>query len=202
MACQETVSKSEALKLPCDHYYDAACLKKLFLLSLKDTSLMPAECCQIAIPFETAKTVLKNQTRTRWLNKAREAEIKDKIYCPRLNCGKWIPPENINEGSKIAVCKGKHKSCSICKVGPHMEGGRCPGPGEIWREDATLQVIREKEWTRCPRCQYYIDRDGGCRHMRCSCKYQFCWGCLRAFNPVKNKGQCDGNCGLDLKTPS
>ena len=35
----------------------------------------------------------------------------------------------------------------------------------------------------CPHCSSYIEKAGGCDHMTCTtCKYEFCWKCLQAYD--------------------
>jgi len=34
---------------------------------------------------------------------------------------------------------------------------------------------------RCPGCQRYINKNGGCNHMSCLCGRQFCWSCLHDY---------------------
>mmetsp|Transcript_46178 Transcript_46178/g.33956 ORF Transcript_46178/g.33956 Transcript_46178/m.33956 type:complete len:87 (+) Transcript_46178:231-491(+) len=33
----------------------------------------------------------------------------------------------------------------------------------------------------CPRCDVVIYKNGGCPHMTCKCKYEFCWYCLGKY---------------------
>lgn len=36
----------------------------------------------------------------------------------------------------------------------------------------------------CPKCHSTIEKNGGCNHMACnSCKHDFCWVCLGAWEP-------------------
>jgi hypothetical protein len=35
----------------------------------------------------------------------------------------------------------------------------------------------------CPRCQVFIEKDGGCDLMSCQCGHEFWWTTLRTFEP-------------------
>ncbi|KAK3739853.1 hypothetical protein QZH41_009099 [Actinostola sp. cb2023] len=59
-------------------------------------------------------------------------------------------------------------------------------------DDSYITSISVK---RCPRCQYPIEKDGGCPHMMCSkCQFDFCWICGGAFD-VFDGCDCDVNSG-------
>lgn len=38
----------------------------------------------------------------------------------------------------------------------------------------------------CPKCKAAVDKNGGCMHMTCKCKYEFCWLCLGDYRNHKN----------------
>ncbi|KRX07981.1 hypothetical protein PPERSA_10616 [Pseudocohnilembus persalinus] len=38
---------------------------------------------------------------------------------------------------------------------------------------------------QCPKCQRFINKNGGCNHMTCQCSYQFCWKCLTSWKDHK-----------------
>jgi ariadne-1 len=51
----------------------------------------------------------------------------------------------------------------------------------------TAQWIREKT-KKCPQCSTTIEKNGGCKHMRCgvnSCKHDFCWTCMGPWGSHK-----------------
>jgi hypothetical protein len=37
---------------------------------------------------------------------------------------------------------------------------------------------KKKDCKKCPSCKSHILKNGGCNHMTCKCKYEFCWECL------------------------
>ena len=39
------------------------------------------------------------------------------------------------------------------------------------------EIITQK----CPMCKTPIDKNGGCVHMTCICRYEFCWICLKVW---------------------
>lgn len=55
---------------------------------------------------------------------------------------------------------------------------------------------REDQWInglvtqRCPMCRENIEKNNGCIHMTCICKYEFCWICLKIWRGHTNYYAC------------
>lgn len=42
----------------------------------------------------------------------------------------------------------------------------------------------------CPNCKMWIQKDGGCPHMKCEkCKYEFCWHCLGSYKGYRHENE-------------
>lgn len=188
VACGDPSLKRKAILAPCGHYYDPLCLKKLFLLSLRDASMMPPRCCKHLIPFEKAKSCLKEQTRIQFRNKERELADPDPLYCSRSTCGRWIPPEKIDLDTKTGMCSTRHKTCTTCKQAAHKQGTGVEECTQSPVEAKALAFIVAQGWRRCGQCKIFIEKTEGCRHMTCRCGYNFCYSCARQWN------LCLGNC--------
>lgn len=66
--------------------------------------------------------------------------------------------------------------------------------------DAATKALVNQISIACPnkRCQYRIERNGGCNHMTCQkCRYEFCWVCLQAW--FLHRGVY--NCSYDPNSP-
>lgn len=44
---------------------------------------------------------------------------------------------------------------------------------------------RQADGGRCPNCGIFIERSGGCNHMTCRCRHEYCWLCGKSW------GSCD-----------
>lgn len=67
--------------------------------------------------------------------------------------------------------------CFVCEHVwlPEGDGGLAP--------TTDVEVVMGVAVKRCPRCTEYIEKNGGCDHMTCRCKYEFRWSTLEPYNP-------------------
>ena len=89
----------------------------------------------------------------------------------------------------LAFCPRCHESphvpfrrCDLVRkwLGPDFLGGGIENKGsELWIREHTKP---------CPKCQKPVHKDGGCMHMTCPCKHEFCWVCLQ---PWRTHRQCN-----------
>ena len=117
-----------------------------------------------------------------------------KIFqCNRLL--RWCPAPNCSNAIKVSTVEAKPVTCRCGHV-------FCFACSEKWHDPVRCHLI--KKWIKkcdddsetsnwisantkeCPKCGAVIEKDGGCNHMICknqSCKADFCWVCLGAWEP-------------------
>jgi len=91
----------------------------------------------------------------------------------------------------IVICSQcKHKSCFVHQV-PWHDGYTCSeydnkmaDPANQARSAELISQITKP----CPKCQWPIQKNEGCEHMTCRCKYEFCWVCLASHKDVIRYG--------------
>lgn len=81
-----------------------------------------------------------------------------------------------NDGETViseSECPFCHRLfCAQCYV-PWHPGVNCEeyqrlNVDERGREDLMVrELAKEKKWSRCPHCKYYVERTEGCPHMTC-----------------------------------
>jgi hypothetical protein len=64
--------------------------------------------------------------------------------------------------------------------------------GQDENDKAVLRLLRSEGWQRCPDCGFGVEKVVGCRHMRCICGGQFCYGCGGRWGT----GGCARRCGF------
>mmetsp|Transcript_133676 Transcript_133676/g.427414 ORF Transcript_133676/g.427414 Transcript_133676/m.427414 type:complete len:512 (-) Transcript_133676:74-1609(-) len=66
--------------------------------------------------------------------------------------------------------------CFMCEYQWLPEDGAGGAPAEV-----DVEQIMGLQVKRCPKCQEYIEKNGGCDHMTCRCTYQFFWSTMRGY---------------------
>ena len=72
------------------------------------------------------------------------------------------------------------KLCPKCGSTAHDDDDETKeGEGCVAMHDSRLlgMVSTRKDWVRCPKCQYVLERTKGCDHMTCRCGAEFCFVC-------------------------
>jgi hypothetical protein len=143
------------------HFYCMRCLENYFRVAVRDEAMFPPKCCQQPIPLDP--TILPPDLVAQAQEKAEERATPRKTYCANPHCAAFIPSRNQPPSDRDVTCRRcGTATCPLCKKLAHQ--GDCdptPDPDE----ERLHRVARESGWKRCPMCQRYVERTGGCRHM-------------------------------------
>ncbi|KAK6511716.1 hypothetical protein TWF481_000622 [Arthrobotrys musiformis] len=171
--CFDRVPQSNSAKCPCKHIYCRDCLRNYVFRAMKDESLYPLKCCKIEVPSNVIATILTPAEYKRYQDTAVEYSTSNRVYCPNKNCLQFIPPESVNDVGNFAVCE--HCSAIACTKCKNMwHGGACKVDFDLIAATATA---RQEGWRQCYNCNRMIELSGGCHHMTCHCKAEFCYVC-------------------------
>lgn len=129
-SCFEDTSTDEAKKLPCRHAYCKPCLTTLITTALQNEASFPPKCCLTEIPLRTILSVLDENERLMYKEKAAEYSIpaQERWYCPNSKCLKWIRPSKFFRipafNERCPHCATK--ICTICRGTAHKSSENCP----------------------------------------------------------------------------
>jgi hypothetical protein len=119
-------------------------------------------------------------------------------WCPQPNCGSgqlYHPKKNqnlqnlyydplwYNEQNMVTCKKCKRKTCFKHKI-PWHEGYSCARFEDSHPEADVLRTNGErlkKTGKKCPGCDWYVEKDGGCGHMYCECHIALAVVCTALF---------------------
>eukprot|EP01017_Pseudomicrothorax_dubius_P031337 TRINITY_DN3992_c0_g1_i4.p1 TRINITY_DN3992_c0_g1~~TRINITY_DN3992_c0_g1_i4.p1 ORF type:complete len:461 (+),score=66.08 TRINITY_DN3992_c0_g1_i4:61-1383(+) len=104
--------------------------------------------------------------------------------CPTAGCENVFIYKEGDYPSGRFDCESCHRSyCLNCKVSYH-HGKSC---GEYKAEiinsshlpvdDMFVQFVQGAKYKQCPRCRMWVEKNGGCNHMTCRCRFEFCYVC-------------------------
>jgi hypothetical protein len=66
--------------------------------------------------------------------------------------------------------------CFVCERTWTPEEMGLPAP-----VNCDIEEIMGVKVKKCPKCQEYIEKNGGCDHMTCKCGYEFLWSTLQPY---------------------
>lgn len=115
-----------------------------------------------------------------YLKKKKEAK-----QCPSPNCpNRFIPDPNCNEIMNCDGCQNVY--CSYClfihNLNITCDQARIERNPDL-ANAANLAWIMENT-RQCARCGNAVQRNKGCNHMTCKCKYQFCYICGKKWGSL------------------
>lgn len=202
--CFDDVNESDFCKLDCGHSYCNDCLTSIIDLGLKEkktTNLVcPNKNCSKAIDEQSVRKIVKNDknkladyaeiTTHEWLVQQPNAK-----HCPTPNCPYVFL--NDTQHPQTITCQACNKEyCSHCLF-LHDQTLTCEQAEKNRPGDKQSEEWKQKNTKNCPRCESSIEKDGGCKYVRCTtCKREFCWECLGLYehqdhicNPINRNNQ-------------
>ncbi|KAK8514196.1 hypothetical protein V6N13_063101 [Hibiscus sabdariffa] len=186
----------------CLHSYCRDCISKHVWTRVEQSKTIitcPGENCRAVLELDTCRPLLPEAVVHRWEDALclEFINASQRFYCPFMDCS--APLLNDDEGEVIreSECPFCHRLfCAQCYV-PWHTGIGCEdfqrlNEDERGREDLMVrELAMENKWTRCPKCNYYVERTEGCPHMTCRCNFEFCYGCGEEW--TTSHGGCQRN---------
>ncbi|KAK4269538.1 hypothetical protein QN277_022682 [Acacia crassicarpa] len=200
--CAETKEASQMFtNQRCDHSFCSDCVTKHVATKIQENITevaCPGLDCKNVVGLDACRPWLPKDLLDRWDQALCEAMFlaTPKFYCPFKDCSAMLLIE-IEEDIREAECPFCHRLfCARCEV-PWHPGVECEefqrlNENEKERQDLIVrELAKEKKWKRCPNCKFYVEKDGGCLHITCRCKYEFCYGCGEQWTATH--GGCQTN---------
>ncbi|OWF34721.1 uncharacterized protein LOC110443887 [Mizuhopecten yessoensis] len=198
--CFESILNSPATALQsCGHWFCDSCWND-HVITTAGCSTRRITCpeykCQSTVDYDILLTTSKMQIVTkmfqRLIDKETDKESSSK-WCPNKKCGRVIRSENKEIGQIMNVtCECGTAFCFDCLQPVHWPLScrdhdkyleKLKKHGYIDKSTKTEEVftftVRGK---RCPVCNAFVVKEGGCFSMICVCGTNFCWGCLKTID--------------------
>lgn len=104
-------------------------------------------------------------------------------WCPTANC-QYMFFFDKDDGIQFECPECKKQYCLNCRCQWH-HGQTCK-QYQITHtfnseDEAFIKFVKGKKFKQCPQCKFWVEKNKGCNHMICKCKFQFCYKCGGIF---------------------
>ena len=177
--CAERKENDQMFKTEsCVHSFCNDCISRHVATKVQDNIRIvtcPGLSCRAVLEMDTCRPVLTRGVIDRWENALCEEMINasQRFYCPFKDCSALLVDDNEGETIRESECPFCHRLfCAQCSV-PWHPGVDCDeyqrlNEDERGREDLMVrELAKDKQWGRCPKCKFYVERTEGCPHMVC-----------------------------------
>ena len=187
--------KIESIKLRIHN----ACLKAHILQAIRDRSF------PICYPVEKPKKVIKGLVFIKLLSLS-EMEFYAKqqlvskaiknpelyMFCSTPDCQHIFKLTESPDEREKACPECKRMICSICRdCHPGLSCAEYQFTKE--NDEGVKLFLKEARSVQCMNCNFWIEKNGGCNHMTCRCKYQFCFLCGKKWKTCACPQMDQGN---------
>lgn len=207
--CLEDCSlRQSARALRCSHPTCSACLRRAWTYSITARSEPFPRCpipgCAAYASDASAAALLsaattKQMRKLRHLKPTRAADGR-RMFCVADGCFEQLPPppppplgrgaaEGGSGDSAVATCpECGQGTCLRCGC-PEHKGAVCVKPLACGRQRRMYDAYAVGRIGACPRCGVHVERDGGCRAMRCTrCRHRFQFRPFRTPEEARDAG--------------
>ncbi|XP_050215893.1 E3 ubiquitin-protein ligase RSL1-like [Mercurialis annua] len=183
--CVEQKGLNDSFNLKgCTHFYCSECTVNYVKSKLDDniTSIScPISDCAGVLEPEFCREILPEEVFNRWGLALCESLIDGslKFYCPYKNCSGLLINDTGVEIQQTDCPLCKRAFCVKCEAPWHSEIS-CEKFQKLKKkgDDSMLvDLAKRKNWRRCPKCKFYVEKSVGCFYMKCRCGFAFCYKC-------------------------
>ncbi|XP_050394896.1 uncharacterized protein LOC126812512 [Patella vulgata] len=209
--CFENISTQSCISstslLSCGHVFCDGCWREHLLNNFRaglQKCLCPEYDCDKDVDVWTMVTLVN----IRDIKRRQTRKITDNIdnssptlkWCPNKRCGRILQNLNSADDSGMAVvCKCGRDVCFSCTREAHWPASceqfafyfnKLNAFGhDVLSYNDTVPAI-QVYGKHCPKCNKFIEKNGGCPSMVCVCGAQFCWSCVKLWSDHTSRDNC------------
>ena len=193
--CYDTVSSDNGQAFcleSCSHWFCVTCWREHMMTGLDNNAremTCPEYACKSQIDSSFMLLLLNMRIVDKYVSLRHDSfvdENRRQKWCPTPSCGRVLTVSKDAECLNVSCACGV-EICFDCLQPAHWPA-TCEQSVAYWRalkKNGQLDVdfdeyssktvhVRGK---KCPKCDRFIEKNGGCFYMTCVCGASFCWGC-------------------------
>ncbi|CAH9070805.1 unnamed protein product [Cuscuta europaea] len=174
----------------CDHAFCSACMAK-YVTSQINQNIVKVTCphpnCYFEQNPQSLHPILPRKVIEKWDTAICESTVSasHKTYCPFKDCSVLLVKDR-GEVVTRCECPSCHRLfCAQCRVPWHARVTSCEEFQRMKKRSYVDQdldkkffkLAKDENWRKCPYCNMFVQRDGGCEHIACRCGGDFCYYC-------------------------
>ncbi|CAD8105739.1 unnamed protein product [Paramecium primaurelia] len=167
--------------LNCQHGFCSDCYEQYLddrIINAKVINIpCPQEGCSEIFPERVIENIVSFTKFKKYLRFKLQIEIANdpnKRLCPSVDCDYYV--ERVNSNNDFVMCKCGTYVCLKCGQLAHFYQ-RCQQAIDY----NFIIALNKYNIKSCPKCKSNIEKNEGCNHMTCRCKYEYCWVCLQKY---------------------
>lgn len=184
--CYVNLFEAAVETLECGHIFHKNCLVESFKNNIS-TNAFPIRCpsddCKREASEGDLRVILSREMFDKYQKhtlKAYADEHGDSIsWCPTANCGYMFFFEKEDE-ERFECLECRKEYCLNCRVEWHKDM-TCKeykiSSTTSEDDEKFISFVKGKKFKQCPKCKFWVEKNEGCDHMTCKCKFEFCYKC-------------------------
>jgi hypothetical protein len=166
----------------CEHKFCKECLQEHAKVNITDRKIpipCPSANCKSTISFTTILDIVEDKALIEKYDNFALMNIfelnPDKLsWCPSAGCNYGFEYDKSITLFKCPMCSKTY--CLKCRCEEH-KGMTCEAYREKHQDKEFYDLAKQVNMKQCPKCQFWIEKNDGCNHMTCRCRYEFCYVC-------------------------
>jgi len=198
LVCMDVFPPDGLLSLVCGHSICKSCWNSYLTLKITEGEVYKLSClssgCRRAIPVEIVKKLVETSVYEKYLRFVTKSFVEDNsliTWCPFPRCTNAITTDMVR--GQVVQCSCGFRFCFSC----HHEAHSPASCEQIlqWSkkcsDDSETHSWLGINTKACPKCNVYVEKNGGCNHMTCrNCTYEWCWMCMKIWKGHEDYYSC------------